>query len=157
MSSSYKSVSEAAALIEAYFEVYPEIQAFGEYQKAFAHEHGYVETLFGRRCFIPEIRSHTPAQRQFAGRQAMNAPIQGTNADIMKKVMIELMPLLEKTATHLVLQIHDELVFEGPAKELDLLAPLIQKRMEDVLLGSPLAMPLKVCYARGKTWAEAHA
>ena len=106
-------VRDAKMYIETYFDQYPGILAYMEATKASARHRGYVETLFGRRCHIPNIRLSGPAG-SYAGRQAINAPIQGTAADIVKRAMLRMEPRLEEAGLHarMILQVHDELVFE---------------------------------------------
>lgn len=148
---------EAKTIIDFYFQSYPEIPAYIERCKAQAYDKGYVETLWGRRCYLPSLRSPYAPQRQFAERQAVNAPLQGTNADIMKKAMIILDEQLRGSPVHMVLQIHDELVFEGPKEELERLGPRIQATMESLLKDRESGpIPLAVNVQIGKTWFEAH-
>lgn len=148
---------EARTIIEFYFQSYPEIPAYIDRCKAQAYDKGYVETLWGRRCYLPSLRSPYAPQRQFAERQAVNAPLQGTNADIMKKAMILLEEQLRGSSVRSVLQIHDELVFEGPKDELVNLAPTIKNTMESILSEQAGgAIPLAVNVQMGKTWFEAH-
>lgn len=151
------SPQEAKEIIDTYFATYPEIEAYIHRCKQQAYDHGYVETLWKRRCYLPSLKSPYAPQRQFAERQAVNAPLQGTNADIMKSAMIALQKQLQGTAVHMVLQIHDELVFEGPKPELERLTPMIRATMEGVLANlQPRPIPLVVNNQIGKTWAEAH-
>lgn len=148
---------EAKSIIDAYFNTYPEIKDFTEECKNFARKNGYVETLFKRRCFIPSIHHKNFALRQFAERQSINAPLQGSNADIMKKAMIKIDKILDSTSVRMVLQVHDELVFEGEKNDIEQLSTKIQNIMETILLDShSLAIPLIVNFKIGKTWAEAH-
>lgn len=146
---------EAQTVMDAYFKTYPGIQTYMEETKRFAAEHGYVSTLMGRRCHLPNINDKNPLVRQFSQRQAINAPIQGSNADIIKKAMIQihtfLRPHLEDA--HLLLQVHDELVFEIRSSQIDALAPQIQRMMEDVVA---LHVPLRVDMGRGENWGMAH-
>ncbi len=149
------SQGEAAAYIKAYFETYPGIQQYMERCKEFARRHGYVQTLWGRKCYAPGIQDNNAVARQFAERQAINAPLQGSNADIIKRAMIHIPPLLQKLAsnTHMLLQVHDELVFEVPVEELDTTIPALKKLMENILT---LKVPLVVGAGIGSNWDEAH-
>lgn len=149
------SQGEAAAYIKAYFETYPGIQQYMERCKEFARRHGYVQTLWGRKCYTPGIQDNNAVARQFAERQAINAPLQGSNADIIKRAMIHIPPLLQKLAsnTHMLLQVHDELVFEVPVEELGTTIPALKKLMENILT---LKVPLVVGAGIGSNWDEAH-
>lgn len=150
------SRSEAQRIIRSYFDTYPEIVTYMDRCKECARQKGYVETLFKRRCFIPDIHSKNVARRQFAERQAMNAPLQGTNADIIKRAMVRLSALLPSDV-RLILQIHDELLFEGPQARLNACADMIQKEMSSVLRQAGIAdIPLVVHFNIARNWAEAH-
>jgi len=146
---------EAAAHIKTYFETYPGIQNYIEQTKNFARRYGYVKTLWGRKCYTPGIQDHNPAIRQFAERQAINAPLQGSNADIIKRAMIHIPPLLQNfnSNTRMLLQVHDELIFEVPEIELDTTLPAIKKLMENTM---SLKVPLVVGIGTGDNWDEAH-
>ncbi len=144
--------AEAAAYIERYFEQYPGIRAYMEITKTFAREHGYVETLFGRRCHVPGIQTSNGAMRQFAERQAINAPLQGTAADIIKRAMIRWETQANPSAT-LLLQVHDELIFEAPEATAEAALPQIKRIMEQAAL---LSVPLKVEIGMGDNWGNAH-
>lgn len=146
---------EAAAYIKAYFETYPGIQQYMERSKEFAREHGFVQTLWGRKCYTLGIRDNNPMVRQFAERQAINAPLQGSNADIIKRAMIHIPPLLQKinSQARMLLQVHDELVFEVPEAEISTTIPMLTKLMENVLT---LKVPLVVGVGIGNNWDEAH-
>ena len=150
---------EARLYIQAYFARYPEIRAYMERAKAEAKEKGYVTTLFGRRVHIPAIKEKHPSRRSFGERAAINAPIQGTAADIIKRAMIRLPPALAKVRLNakLLLQVHDELIFEVPEREIDETAALVREVMEK----SPepavqLAVPLVADAGHGISWAKAH-
>ena len=119
-----------------------------------AKYNGYVSTLFNRRRYIPELTQKNYAIRQFGERTAMNAPIQGTAADIIKKAMIDVYRMMQekKVQSRLLLQVHDELIFEVPENELDLMIELVTKTMEDVV---ELKVPLKADYSYGPTWYDA--
>ena len=113
--------AQAKAYIESYFEQYPGIRAYMDKAKAEAREKGYVRTLYGRRCYIPEINVKIPSRRAYAERAAINAPIQGTAADIMKRAMIRTWRDLKRELpeVRMLLQVHDELVFEVPERQVD--------------------------------------
>lgn len=151
------SQGEARAFIEAYFARYPGIRAFMEQAKSFAREHGYVRTLFGRRCWMPGIADRNGAKRAFAERQAINAPIQGTAADLMKRAMIRLPSALRDAdlKARMLLQVHDELLFEVPDAEIDATAALVRRIMEEAG-GDKFSLPLIAEAGHGRSWAEAH-
>lgn len=146
---------EANEFIRRYLTTFHEIQDFMEAAKNEARKHGYVKTLYGRKCFIPNIDAKMPGLRMGAERQAINAPLQGTAADIMKRAMVRIDRMLanEKLKTKMLLQVHDELIFEVPENEIDKAAPLIKAAMENV---SRLDVPLIAETGHGKSWAEAH-
>ena len=146
---------EAQKVIEDYFAGFPSILSFIEDTKAAARETGYVETIFGRRRYIPEINSKNGTIRALAERNAVNAPIQGTSADIIKLAMIAVdKELLErKMKSRMVLQIHDELVFDAVPEEIDELKALVVDKMENIV---KLSVPLTVECNYGKNWLEAH-
>ena len=153
--------SEAAAYMKAYFERYPGIQDYMERTKQFCRERGYVQTLFGRRCHIPGIHDKNPARRNFAERAAINAPLQGSAADILKRAMIRVPPALEQHGlihkAHMLLTVHDELIFEVNREVLDQTAEVVKKVMEAATLPKlQLSVPLTVDVGQGQTWAEAH-
>ena len=147
--------SQARAYIDAYFEHYPGIRDYMETTKAFARANGYVTTAFGRRCHTPAIADKNPARRNFSERAAINAPLQGAAADIIKRAMIRLPAALEDAGlgARMLLQVHDELLFEVPDGELDDTAALVARTMEDA---AHLSVPLTVETGRGRSWAEAH-
>ena len=146
---------EARKYIDAYFERYPGIRAYMESMRQYGREHGYVETLFGRRCHVPQIREKNPAARSFAERQAINAPLQGAAADIIKRAMIRLPNALLAAGlkTRMLLQVHDELVFEVPKDEVDATTPVVKRVMEGAAV---LNVPLLVETGVGANWDEAH-
>jgi len=148
---------EAAAFIKDYLNRFHEIQTYMQAMREFCAEHQYVETLFGRRCFIPEIKDKNRNRRNFAERQAINAPIQGTAADIIKRAMIRIDQALmqSKLQTRMLLQVHDELIFEAPDAEADDAAALIKEIME-AAGGDRLDVPLVAEVGRGSNWADAH-
>ena len=150
-------VSRTAAkeLIEGYFASFPSIRSFIDGSIAFAKEHGYVQTLFGRRRYLPDILAHNANVRALAERNAVNAPIQGTSADIIKLAMIRVQERLlqEGLKTKMVLQIHDELLFDAVPAEVPRLKALVKEVMENVIT---LSVPLTVECSAGSNWLEAH-
>ena len=150
---------EAGAYIKKYFQKFPGIQDYMEQYRAFGREHGYVETIFGRKVWLPQIKSPNSAERSFGERQAINAPLQGSAADIIKRAMIR-MPMALNAAglkSKMLLQVHDELVFECPASEADKLMKVAVDTMARATLPVlELNVPLVVEAHAGKTWAEAH-
>lgn len=146
---------EAKRYIEAYFKQYPGILAFMEAMKEEAREKGYVLTPFGRRCYVPGIKEKQAARRSYAERQAINAPLQGGAADIIKKAMVRLAPVLEQEfpKARMVLQVHDELLFEVPDDEAEALATRVKQEMEQA---ATLDVALSVETGIGQNWAEAH-
>ncbi|HYZ26922.1 MAG TPA: DNA polymerase I [Geminicoccaceae bacterium] len=145
----------ARRYIEAYFEQYPGIRDYMERAKDEARAHGYVTTLFGRMCATPEIKSGNPSRRGYAERAAINAPIQGTAADIMKRAMIRADRALSQSnlGARMLLQVHDELVFEVPADEVEPSADLIREVMAHA---AHLDVPLVVDVGWGPNWDAAH-
>jgi DNA polymerase-1 len=150
---------EAKAYIEAYFEKYPGIRDYMEAMRTYCRTHGRVETLYGRRIHIPTIVDKNPARRNFAERQAINAPIQGTAADIIKRAMIRVPKALKaaKLDSIMLLQVHDELLFEAPDKHVEKTVEVIREVMEGAV-GPALALsvPLTVDAGIADNWAEAH-
>ena len=146
---------EAQKIIDDYFAGFPSILSFIEDTKEAARETGYVETIFGRRRYIPEINSKNATIRSLAERNAVNAPIQGTSADIIKLAMIAVDKEMEKSGlrSKMVLQIHDELVFDTIPQEVDPLKEIVIGCMENVV---KLSVPLTVECDYGKNWLEAH-
>jgi len=150
---------EAKAYIEAYFQRYPGIRDYMERTKKYAREHGYVTTLFGRRCHVPGILDKNPARRSFMERAAINAPLQGSAADIIKRAMIRVPPALEKARlkARMLLQVHDELLFEVPEAEVEKTAAVVKKVMEGATLPVlELAVPLIADTGTADNWADAH-
>ncbi|MBQ3339381.1 MAG: DNA polymerase I, partial [Atopobiaceae bacterium] len=145
---------EAQEMIDRYFEAYPGVRSFLDAQVAFAHDKGYVETMYGRRRYTREINSRNFQERSFAERTAMNHPMQGTAADIIKIAMVRVAERLraEGLASRMILQIHDELDFEVPEAEIDVLSSLVRETMEGV---AQLRVPLIADVSYGPTWAEA--
>ena len=146
------SRAEAADYIAKYFEQYPGIREYMDKTIQFAREHGYVETLFGRRVHVKDINSKNGAFRQFSERAAINAPLQGTAADIIKLAMVEVTKILSGGA-RLLLQVHDELVIECPADQPAALIPQVKRAMEGV---AHLSVPLTVEVGQGANWGAAH-
>ncbi|MFD1626812.1 DNA polymerase I [Azospirillum griseum] len=146
---------EANSFIKTYMERFHELKAWMEATKGFAREHGYVETLFGRRCYMPGIQDKNPARRAFAERQAINAPIQGTAADIMKRAMNRIPAALAAAGSHarMLLQVHDELLFEAPEAEAEQTAALVRGVME---AAASFSVPLVAEAGIGTNWGEAH-
>ena len=150
---------EAGAYIKAYFERYPAIKQYMDETKAFAHEAGFVETIFGRRIYLSGIKDKNQAVRGFAERQAINAPIQGAAADIIKRAMIRVPAALaqKKLSSTMLLQVHDELLFEAPAGEVDELIEVVRDVMEGAAAPAVnMAVPLVADAGIGDTWDEAH-
>jgi len=149
------SRGEAGDYIKAYFEKYPGIKDYMENAKESARENGFVTTLYGRKCFVPGINDKNGARRSFMERAAINAPIQGGAADIIKRAMIRLPGALKmaKLSGKMLLQVHDELVFEVPKKELEDTAAVAREVMENV---TELSVPLVVDAGSGQNWDEAH-
>jgi DNA polymerase-1 len=151
--------AEAKAYIEAYFARYPGIRDYMDRTKKFAREHGYVTTIFGRRCHVPGINDKNPARRSFMERAAINAPLQGSAADIIKRAMIRVPPALVEAGlgARMLLQVHDELLFEVPDKEVKAAAALVKKVMEGAALPAlELSVPLIADAGVADNWAEAH-
>ncbi len=150
---------EAADYIKAYFARFPGIRDYMERAKAQARELGYVETLFGRRCYIPGIKDGNPARRAGAERQAINAPLQGAAADIIKRAMRRIPGALDKAGlkARMLLQVHDELVFEAPEAEAEATAELAKHVMEQACApAQELSVPLVVETGMARNWDEAH-
>ncbi|MBN1222315.1 MAG: DNA polymerase I [Candidatus Aminicenantes bacterium] len=148
------STAEAQKFIDLYFEKYPKVKEFLEKSVLDAQETGYAKTLFGRTRHVPQLRHENKIIRQAGRRIALNTPIQGTAADLMKKAMIDIQAGIEsrKLGSKMILQVHDELVFEVPQEECNRIESLVKEKMENVLA---LAVPLKVRLAWGINWAEA--
>ncbi|OYD80543.1 DNA polymerase I [Azospirillum brasilense] len=147
---------EANAFIKAYFERFHELKVWMEATKAFARQNGHVVTLFGRRCYIPGTHDKNAARRAFAERQAINAPIQGTAADIMKRAMARVPGALKEAGfddVRMLLQVHDELLFEAPEDQAERAAALVRSVMEGA---ATLGVPLVAEAGIGGNWDEAH-
>lgn len=149
------SRSESKDLIETYYATYPKLRTYIQDQINFAREHGYVETVLGRRRYLQAINSQNAVVRGAAERNAVNAPIQGSAADIIKLAMIAIQKKLTqaKWQTQMLLQVHDELVFEVPKAELKDIKVLVKETMENAF---SLSVPLVVDMGVGKNWLEAH-
>lgn len=153
------SRSDAKSYIDTYFERFPGIRTYMEDTKAFARTHGYVETIFGRRAHYPEINSKNPNMRAFNERAAINAPIQGSAADIIRRAMVRMEEALTKTtlSAQMLLQVHDELIFEVPEEEVDATIPVVRDIMEQACLPLiDLSVPLQVDARAADNWDEAH-
>ena len=153
------SRGEASDYIKAYFEKFPGIKNYMEAVKQEAHAQGYVSTLFGRRIYLREIDSKIPARRAFAERAAINAPIQGSAADIIRRAMIAMPPVLKKKSpkSRMLLQVHDELIFEAPESETDKLMQNVREVMQNACAPRlSLSVPLVVEAQAAKNWDEAH-
>lgn len=149
------SRTEAKAIIDSYFSTYPGIKDYIDAQVASARDKGFVETLMGRRRYLRDINSRNGAMRGHAERNAINAPIQGSAADIVKLAMLKVDQALEagKFEAKLILQVHDELVFDAPRQELERLQSVVKTSMEEAY---PLKVPLIVDVGMGDNWLEAH-
>jgi DNA polymerase-1 len=149
------SRQESAALIEAYYNTYPKLKAYMQNQVDFARENGYVQTVLGRRRYLKDINSANAVVRGAAERNAVNAPIQGSAADIIKIAMIRIHHRLktEQWKSKMLLQVHDELVFDVHLSEIELIKPLIKQEMEQAFV---LQVPLEVEMGMGDNWLEAH-
>jgi DNA polymerase I len=149
------SMKTAQEYINGYFNRYKKVRLYLDGILEGAHRDGYVCTLLNRRRYLPELKSKIPSVRQFAERMAINMPIQGTAADLIKVAMVNIADLFlkKKMAARLIMQVHDELVVEAPAAEKQAVMGLVKKEMEEVI---KLQVPLKVEIASGKNWDEAH-
>jgi DNA polymerase I len=153
------SREEANDYIKTYFKRFPGIKTYMEDTKAFARENGYVETVFGRRMHFPRIKSPNASERAFLERASINAPIQGSAADVIRRAMIRMMPALAEAGllARMLLQVHDELIFEVPDAEVERTLPLVKS----VMINSPepavkLTVPLEVDARAALNWDEAH-
>ena len=149
------SRSESKQIIEDYFANFPAIESYIQDTLSSARESGYVETLFGRRRYLPDITSRNATVKALAERTAVNAPIQGTAADIIKLAMINVADRLDKEGfkSRMILQIHDELLFDAYPEEVESLMRVIKEEMENVIT---LSVPLTVECNYGNNWLEAH-
>ncbi len=149
------SRSDAQKYIDTYFQRYPGIREYMNRTVEICRKQGYVETVYGRRCHLPGINDRNPMRRNFAERAAINAPIQGTAADVIKRAMIRLPERIREAGldARMLLQVHDELVFEAPAGQAEAVAALAREVMEGA---AALSVPLEVETGIGQSWAEAH-
>lgn len=147
--------NEAKEYVDRYFAHYPDVKNYMENTREQAREQGYVETVFGRRLYLPEINARNAARRQYAERTAINAPMQGTAADIIKRAMINIEAWLNKEHpdVKLIMQVHDELVFEVPEEKVEALEPEIRNIMTHSV---ELSVPLLVDIGIGNNWDAAH-
>ncbi|WP_417484739.1 DNA polymerase I [Maricaulis salignorans] len=153
------SREDAKNFINAYFEKFPGIMAYMDKMKDEVKARGYVETIFGRRCHFPGISDKNPNMRQFAERQAINAPLQGAAADIIRRAMIRMPDAIQraKLDARMLLQVHDELIFEVPEGQAEDMIALAKKVMSEACRPAlELSVPLDVDANAGKTWGEAH-
>ncbi|MGQ3277823.1 MAG: DNA polymerase I, partial [Shinella sp.] len=151
--------SEAGDYIKKYFERFPGIKDYMDSTKAFARENGYVETIFGRRAHYPEIKSSNPSVRAFNERASINAPIQGSAADVIRRAMIKMEPALAAAglSARMLLQVHDELIFEVEDGEVEKAIPIIVDVMENASMPAlSMKVPLKVDARAARNWDEAH-
>ncbi|MGI9351564.1 MAG: DNA polymerase I [Rhizobiaceae bacterium] len=151
--------SEASDYIRTYFERFPGIKDYMEATKSYCREHGYVETVFGRRAHYPDIKASNPQIRAFNERAAINAPIQGSAADIIRRAMVRMDAVLEDAnlSAKMLLQVHDELIFEVANDEVENTIPVIAEVMENAAMPAlDLAVPLKVDARAADNWDEAH-
>lgn len=147
--------NEANQYIEHYFETYPGVQRYMDDIRTQAAERGYVETLMGRRLYLPDIKAKNAIRRQAAERTAINAPMQGTAADIIKRAMIDVAAWLENSElqSKMIMQVHDELIFEVPEEELEVFVPALLEKMQ---AAAKLDVPLLVEAGVGDNWEQAH-
>ena len=146
---------EAADIIDAYFQEFPAVKEYMDEAINKAREQEYVQTLLGRRRYLRDINSANANIRGYAERNAINAPIQGTAADIIKIAMINIHDWLqtEKLGTRMILQVHDELLFDVPKEELEYIQPKIEDLMKNAL---PLSVPMEIGIGVGENWLAAH-
>jgi len=145
----------AQQYVERYFQRYPGVKRFMDRTREQARAEGYVQTVFGRRLYLPDIRSGNKQAQQYAERSAINAPMQGTAADIIKRAMIEVDAWCERESVpaRLIMQVHDELVLEVRADSVEYVAASVRERMTNA---AELRLPLKVDIGHGANWDEAH-
>jgi DNA polymerase-1 len=146
------TVGEAKEFIDTYFNRYPGVRKFIDATIAKAREEGEVRTLFGRRRFLPDMKSSNRQRREFAERTAVNTPMQGTAADIIKLAMIEVDKRLQGKKSVMVLQVHDELVFDAHSAEIKWLTKMVKETMENAV---ELKVPLVVDIGTGPNWLDA--
>ncbi|MEO5758424.1 MAG: DNA polymerase I [Mesorhizobium sp.] len=153
------SREEASNYIKKYFERFPGIRDYIEETKAYAREHGFVETIFGRRIHYPDIRSSNPSLRAFNERASINARLQGTAADIIRRAMVRMDDALEKEklSARMLLQVHDELIFETVEAEVEATIPIVRHVMENAAMPAvSMSVPLHVDARAANNWDEAH-
>jgi len=146
---------EAQAYVDLYFDRYPGVKVYMDNIRKTASEQGYVETVFGRRLYLPEINARNAQRRQYAERSAINAPMQGTAADIIKKAMITVHDWLktDNPGARMIMQVHDELVFEVEEDKVD----AVRERVIELMCGAAeLSVALQVDVGIGSNWDEAH-
>ena len=146
---------DAQEYIDLYFDRYPGVKTYMDETRSLAHEQGYVETVFGRRLYLPEINSGNGMRRQYAERTAINAPMQGTAADLIKMAMLSVDKWIESDApdVRMIMQVHDELIFEIPQEQVESACESIRNLMNNV---AKLRVPLLVDVGIGNNWDEAH-
>ena len=146
---------EAASIIDAYFLQYPAIKTYMDGSINFARQNGFVETILGRRRYLKDIHSRNAVVRGFAERNAINAPIQGSAADLIKAAMIQIFKAFEEKnlRSKMILQVHDELVFDVYQPELKVVKSIVKQKMEGAI---QLRVPLLVEMGTGNNWLEAH-
>jgi DNA polymerase-1 len=149
------SRGDAQKYMDLYFERYPGVKRYMEETRRQAREAGFVETVFGRRLYLPDIQSRNQALRQYAERSAITAPMQGTAADIIKRAMIEVDGWLQNSGTpaRLIMQVHDELVLEVANEAVE---GVVQQLRRHMAQAAELAVPLRVDVGIGRHWDEAH-
>jgi DNA polymerase-1 len=147
--------NEAQEYVDLYFSRYPGVKAYMDRTREGAHESGYVETVFGRRLYLPEINSRNAQRRQYAERTAINAPMQGTAADIIKRAMLTVHDWLGSSGSdaRIIMQVHDELVFEVAVSQL---APVRERVCALMAEAAELSVPLVVDAGSGPNWDQAH-
>jgi DNA polymerase-1 len=146
---------EAQAYVDRYFERYPGVRRYMDETRGMARRSGYVTTVLGRRLYLPEINAKNPQRRQYAERSAINAPMQGTAADIIKRAMVGVAAWLEeeRPRARLIMQVHDELVVEVPDPDVADVGAAVKRIMESA---ATLRVPLRVDQGVGANWDEAH-
>ncbi|RLD53017.1 MAG: DNA polymerase I, partial [Bacteroidetes bacterium] len=149
------SRKEAKEIIDNYFEQYSGVKKYMDESILFAHENGFVETIMGRRRYLKDINSGNAIVRGFAERNAINAPIQGSSADMIKIAMIDVFAEMKKKKmqSKMILQVHDELVFDAKLNEIDELKDIVETRMKNAI---KLDVPVVVDMNTGSNWLEAH-
>ncbi len=150
------TTQQASQYIYQYFKQYPGIKDYMENTKNFCRDKGYVNTLFGRRCHIPDINDENGTRRSFAERTSINTPIQGTSADVTKIAMNRCHAefLKRNLKTRMIIQVHDEIVFEAPNEELEVVKPLVKEIMEGVGKDVNFSIPLTVDVEVHQAWVE---